>query len=42
VIKETCAIIVMYVIGASLSEPHIAELAVNFPFIYIYLSYVVP
>ena len=33
-------------IGASLSEPHIDEFAVNFPyiylFLYIYLSYVVP
>ena len=32
----------MLFIGASLSEPHIDELAVNFPYIYIFLSYVVP
>ena len=30
------------IVGASLSEPHIDEFAVNFPYIYIYLSYVVP
>ena len=30
------------VIGASLSEPHIDEFAVNFLYIYIYVSYVVP
>ena len=29
------------VIGASLSEPHIDEFAVNFPYISLYLSYVV-
>ena len=31
-------------VGASLSEPHIDEFAVNFPYIYIYMyvSYVVP
>jgi len=30
------------VIGASLSEPRIDEFAVNFIYIYIYLSYIVP
>ena len=30
------------IIGASLSEPHIDEFAVNFLYIYIYVSYVVP
>ena len=27
----------MFLIGASLSEPHIDEFAVNFPFIYLFL-----
>ena len=30
------------IIGASVSEPHIDEFAVNFLYIYIFLSYVVP
>ena len=36
--------IAILIIGASLSEPHIDEFAVNFLYIYIYtsLSYVVP
>ena len=29
-----------YVIGASLSEPHIDEFAVNFLYVYIYISVV--
>ena len=44
--KLMCHTSMMYmrkqVIGASLSEPHIDEFAVNFPYIYIFLSYVVP
>jgi len=35
---------ILFLVGASLSEPHIDEFAVNFLYIYIYiyLSYVVP
>ena len=33
---------VRVLIGASLSEPHIDEFAVNFLYIYMYVSYIVP